>query len=60
MLNNATNNNICIDFILNQLWPNFIRKERRFCYIGHTINIAIQAVLYGKDKKGFTVEVIST
>lgn len=40
VLDNATSNDTCIEAILNEIWPDLIKKKRKLWCIGHIINIA--------------------
>lgn len=57
VLDNATSNGTCVNAILTQVRPDLHPKERRLRCIGHIINIAAQAFLYGTDEEAFTAEV---
>ena len=51
MLDNASSNNVCIDLILQMLYPNMSEKQhrrRRLQCLGHVINLAAQIFLLGK------------
>lgn len=60
VLDNATSNDTCVEAILREIRPDLMRKERRLRCIGHIINLAAQAFLYGKDEEAFTAEVYGT
>lgn len=57
VLDNASSNDTCVEAILGKIRPDLIKKERRLRCIGHIINLAAQAFLYGKDEEAFTAEV---
>lgn len=49
---NASNNNICCDAVTKHFFPHFTerqRKARRLRCLGHVLNLAAKAFLYGKD-----------
>lgn len=45
MHNNVINNDTYINFIFNQLWLDFIKKEYKLYCISHIINFTTQAFL---------------
>jgi hypothetical protein len=52
MADNASNNDTCIDLILQNLYPHMTKKQhlrRRLRCLGHIINLCAQAFLVGKD-----------
>jgi hypothetical protein len=52
MADNASNNDICIDLILRNLYPHMTKKQclrQSLRYLGHIINLCAQAFLVGKD-----------
>jgi hypothetical protein len=52
MADNASNNDTCIDLILQNLYPHLTKKQRlrrRLRCLGHIINLCAQAFLVGKD-----------
>ena len=52
MADNASNNDICIDLILQNLYPYMTKKQhlrQRLRYLGYIINLCAQAFLVGKD-----------
>jgi hypothetical protein len=51
---NATSNNIAIEIILQRIRPNIKQPEaRRIRCLGHIINLAAKAFLFGEDKDSF-------
>lgn len=58
VLDNIESNNVCVDLLLKQLCPNFHKKYRRLRYVGHIINLAAHAFLYGKDPKAFIIDAV--
>lgn len=56
VLDNITSNDTCVDQILRELRPDLNKKERRLQCVGHIINLAAQAFLFGKDVETFQVE----
>lgn len=59
---NAKNNDTAIDTIFRTLrpeWPEEQRKARRLRCLGHVINLAAQAFLYGKDIDAFEINMLA-
>lgn len=51
---NASSNDVCIDLVLSKLYPNMDAKQRhrrRLRCIGHVVNLAAQAFLFGKQSQ---------
>jgi hypothetical protein len=56
---NATSNDLCIDFTLEDLLPDLTsaeRKYRRLRYYGHVLNLACMTYFYGHDAESFEIE----
>lgn len=59
---NAKNNDTAIDTIFRTLrpeWSEEQRKARRLRCLGHVINLAAQAFLYGKDIDAFEINMLA-
>jgi hypothetical protein len=59
MTDNASSNDLCINFTLQELLPELNsteRSQRRLRYYGHILNLACMAYLYGHDAESFEVE----
>lgn len=57
---NATNNDVAIDCVLKELMPeltNQRRKARRLRCLGHVINLAAKAFLFGLDENAFDEQI---
>ena len=53
---NATNNDVAIDIVLLHFFPQMqkeTRRARRLRCLGHVINLAAKAFLYGEDSASF-------
>jgi len=51
---NASSNDVCIDLVLSKLYPNMNAKQRhrrRLRCLGHVVNLAAQAFLFGKQSQ---------
>src|SRR5579871_908118 len=51
---NASSNDVCIDLVLSKLYPNMNAKQRhrrRLRCLGHVVNLAAQALLFGKQSQ---------
>lgn len=59
VLDNATNNDTCLEEVFNELCPEVQVKHCRFCCLGHVINLTAQAFLYGENAEAFISEVES-
>lgn len=53
----TTSNDTCVEAILTEIRPDLTRRERRLRCVGHIINLAAQAFLYGKEEEAFSAEV---
>src|SRR5450755_3750008 len=56
---NAISNDLCIDFTLEDLFPDLIsaeREYRRLRYYGHVLNLACITYFYGHDAESFEAE----
>ena len=55
VLDNAEANDTCVEAIINNLnpKPNISKPHRRLRCLGHIINLAAQAFLFGKDAEAF-------
>jgi hypothetical protein len=54
MLDNASTNDVCVDLVLRKLYPGMNakqRRRRRLRCLGHVINLAAQAFLFGKKSQ---------
>jgi hypothetical protein len=54
MLDNASTNDVCVDLVLRKLYPGMNEKQRRrrrLRCLGHVINLAAQAFLFGKQSR---------
>ena len=54
MLDNASTNDVCVDLVLRKLYPGMNakqRRRRRLRCLGHIINLAAQAFLFGKKSQ---------
>lgn len=54
ILDNASANDICVDIVLRKLYPGMNAKQRlrrRLRCLGHVINLAAQAFLFGKQSQ---------
>ncbi|KAM5529351.1 transposase-like protein [Fusarium oxysporum f. sp. phaseoli] len=52
MSDNASANDVCVDFVLRAVYPRMLdkqRKRRRLRCFGHIVNLCAQAFLIGKD-----------
>lgn len=58
VLDNAESNDTCVEAILKELCPEMTgnRRHQRLQCIGHIINLAAQALLFGDDPEAFSVE----
>ncbi len=56
MLDNVSSNNTCIAEILKALGINDTVEHRRLHYLGHILNLAAKAFLFGSDIKSFEDE----
>jgi hypothetical protein len=59
VLDNAGTNDTCVEEILRQLRPDLTTKERRLRCLGHILNLAAQAFLFGTDAESFEIEVLT-
>jgi hypothetical protein len=53
-LDNASTNDVCVDLVLHKLYPGMNvkqRRRRRLRCLGHVINLAAQAFLFGKKSQ---------
>jgi hypothetical protein len=51
---NASSNDVCIDLVLSKLYPDMNAKQRlrrRLRCLGHVVNLAAQAFLFGKQSQ---------
>jgi hypothetical protein len=51
---NASSNDVCIDLVLSKLYPDMNAKQRlrrRLRCLGHVVNLAAQALLFGKQSQ---------
>ena len=54
MLDNASTNDVCVDMVLRRLYPRMNEKQRRrrrLRCLGHVVNLAAQAFLFGKKSQ---------
>src|SRR5436189_153017 len=54
VLDNASSNDVCVDLVLQKLYPEMNakqRRRRRLRCLGHVINLAAQAFLFGKTSQ---------
>jgi hypothetical protein len=54
ILDNASTNDVCVDLILRKLYPRMNakqRRRRRLRCLGHVINLAAQAFLFGRKSQ---------
>jgi hypothetical protein len=54
ILDNASTNDVCVDLVLRKLYPGMNarqRRRRRLRCLGHVINLAAQAFLFGKKSQ---------
>ena len=58
VLDNANTNDTCVDTVLKTLRPDLNKKQRRLRCLGHIINLAAQALLFGSDPEAFTAEIL--
>lgn len=61
VLDNAESNDVCIEAIIRDLRsnPSISKRHRRLRCMGHIINLAAQALLYGEDPEAFEADVMS-
>ena len=59
VLDNATNNDTCLEKVFDQLCPDFQVLYQHLCCFGHVINLAVKAFLYGKNPEAFILEIES-
>lgn len=59
VLDNATNNNTCLEEVFDQLGLKVPVEHRRLRCLGHVINLTAQAFLFGVNAEAFTSEVDS-
>lgn len=59
VLDNATNNDICLEEVFGQFRPELQVPHRRLRCLGHVINLAAEVFLYGKNPEAFISEVKS-
>ena len=59
VLDNASSNTTCVTCILDTLEINDITKNRRLCCLGHVINLAAKAFLFGTNPDAFERELKS-
>src|SRR6266487_4209533 len=60
---NALNNDTAIDIVITYFFPNMPekrRKARRLRYLGHVINLAVKAFLFGTEYDAFEQDIEST
>lgn len=58
VLNNISSNDTCVGQILRELRPDLSRKERQLQCVGHIVNFAAKAFLFGKDVETFQMEAV--
>ena len=56
VLDNASNNDTCINHILASIQPNEIPRERRLRCFGHVLNLAASQFLFGKHSEAFEIQ----
>jgi hypothetical protein len=59
VLDNASSNTTCVDCILDTLGVDDTTENRRLCCLGHVINLAAKAFLFGKNSDAFERELKS-
>ena len=58
VLDNADTNDTCVAAVLGTIRPDLQPKEGRLRCLGHIINLAAKALLFGTDAEAFELEVL--